>query len=346
MIYVEKPNTKEKDFVSLLEKSKGLLLVFLKNKKNISPTHFETIVYERMNVAAKGTNFEGKVKQTGPHAFPDIVANKFFGVEVKMTLSDHWTSTGNSVLESSRVKDVERIYIMFGKFGGKFDIKYRLYQECLPEVSVTHSPRYRIKMDLPAGKSIFDKIGIEYDKLRKDANSIGRIKDFYRKQLKEGEELWWIDQDSDDKSVSPIIKPFRSLSDKEKENFIIEAMILFPEMFGNSNTKFERAAAYLIAEYNAVSANLRDLFTAGGQVKLKIGGKNVVVPQLAHRLRFRAKAIKKKIIEMDAERIVFYWRVKKLEKNRLNQWKKLLDKKFALVKVGVKASSIFDDGLS
>jgi hypothetical protein len=346
MIYIEKPNIKEQEFTSLLEKSKGLLLVFLKNKQNILPTYFETVVYKKMSDAAKGSNFEGKVRQTGPYAFPDIVANKFFGVEVKMTLSDHWTSTGNSVLESSRIEDVERIFIMFGKFGGKLDIKYRLYQECLPEISVTHSPRYRIKMDLPIGKSIFDKIGIGYDKLRKDANPIRKIKDFYRKQLKEGEELWWIDQESDDKAVSPIIKPFRGLSGKEKENFIVEAMILFPEMFGNSNTKFERAAAYLIAEYNAVSANLRDLFTAGGQVKLKIRGKSVTAPQLAFRLRFRAKAIEKKMRAMDAEKILFYWRVKKLERDRLRQWKKLLDKKFSLVKSGVKASAIFDDGLS
>jgi len=172
MIYVEKPNAKEKDFIFLLEKSKGLTIGFLKGKKNISPTYFETVVYEKMSDAAKDTNFEGRIRQTGPHAFPDIVANKFFGVEVKMTLSDHWTSTGNSVLESSRIEDVEKIYIMFGKFGGKLDIKYRLYQECLPEVSVTHSPRYRIKMDLPVGKSIFDKLGIDYNKLRKDANPI------------------------------------------------------------------------------------------------------------------------------------------------------------------------------
>lgn len=158
--------------------------------------------------------------------------------------------------------------------------------------------------------------------------------------------MWWIDQDNDDKAVSPIIKPYRNLSDKEKENFIVEAMILFPEMFGNSNTKFERAAAYLIAEYNAVSANLRDLFTAGGQVKLKIKGKSVMTPQLAFRLRFRAKAIEKKIKEMDAEKLLFYWRVKKLEKDRLRQWKKILNNKFALTKSSVKASAIFDDGLS
>lgn len=343
MIYAEKQNVKEKDFVSLLEKSRVLMLDFLSEKKNISSTYFETVVCEQMVEAAKGTNFEGTIKQTGTYAFPDIVANKFFGVEVKMTANDHWTSTGNSVLESSRIEDVERIYIMFGKFGGKLDIRYRLYQECLPEVSVTHSPRYRINMDLAVGKSIFDKIGIDYDTLRKDENAIKKIKDYYRSQLKEGEELWWID--GEDKSVSPIIKPFRSLSEKERENFIVEAVILFPEMFGNSTTKFERAAAYLIAEYNAVSANLRDLFTAGGQVKLKVKGKSVLAPQLAFRLQSRAKAIEKKIEIMDAEKLRFYWRGEKLEKVRLNQWKKLLDEKFSLTKSGVRASDIFDAGL-
>ncbi|MDP2649298.1 MAG: hypothetical protein Q8P10_00480 [bacterium] len=345
MIYIAKQDAKEKDFIGLLEKSRKLILVFLNGKNNVSSTYFETIVFEQMCEAAKNTPFDGTVKQTGTYAFPDIIANRYFGVEVKMTANDHWTSTGNSVLESSRIEDVERIYIVFGKMGGKLDIRYRLYQECLPEVSVTHSPRYRINMDLPPGKSIFDKIGVDYDTLRKDANSIQKIKEYYRSQLKEGEELWWIDQESDDKAVSPIIRPFRGLSEKERENFVVEAMILFPEMFGNSTTKFERAAAYLIAEYNAVSANLRDLFTAGGQVKLKTKRKNVVVPQLAYRLHVRAKAIKNKIKIIDAKTLTYYWRSDKLEKDRLKQWKKFLNKKFSLTKSNVKASDIFDSGL-
>ncbi len=347
MIYVEKLNVKEKDFKELLEKSKVLMLSFLEDKKNISPSYFETIVYERTSDAAKGTIFEGTIKQTGTYAFPDIIANKYFGIEVKMTTNDHWTSTGNSVLESSRIEDVERIYIMFGKFGGKLDIRYRLYQECLPEVSVTHSPRYRINMSLSPGKSIFDKIGVDYDTLRKDPNPIRKIKEYYRSQLKEGEELWWIDQDEEN-SVSPIIKPFRSLSQKEKEDFIVEAMILFPEMFSKSTTKFERAAAYLISEYNAVSANLRDIFTAGGKVRLKINGRNVFVPQLAYRLHIRAKAIKQKINKLDAKTITYYWRSDKLESARLDQWKKLLNDKFSVIgsnKLNLRASDIFTAGL-
>ena len=345
MIYVAKPNAKEKEFLELLKKSRDLLLKVLSGKKNLSPADFETIVYECMRDSAKGTIFEGKVKQTGSYAFPDIIANKYFGVEVKMTTGDHWTSTGNSVLETSRIEDVERIYIVFGKFGGKVDVRYRLYQECLPEISVTHSPRYRINMDLPAGKSIFDKIGVDYDTLRKDDNSIKIIKNYYRSQLQDGEELWWIDQDSDDRAVSPIIKPFRSLNPQEQENFIIESMIFFPEMFGNSSTKFERAAAYLIAEYNAVSASLRDLFTAGGQIKLSIKNKSIKVPRIADRLIKRARSIKSKIEEIDGNTLAYYWRTERLEKDRLVQWKRNLNKNFSRVAPGVKASVIFDFGL-
>ena len=91
MIYVGKHNDKEKDFVALLEKSRKLTLAFLNDKKNISPTYFETIVFEQMRKAAKGTTFEGTVKQTGTHAFPDIIANKYFGIEVKMTANNNWT---------------------------------------------------------------------------------------------------------------------------------------------------------------------------------------------------------------------------------------------------------------
>jgi len=240
-------------------------MTFLMGKKNILPIYFETVVFEKIQEAAEGTIFAGTIKQTGTHAFPDIIANGYFGIEVKMTTSNHWTSTGNSVLESSRIESVERIYIMFGKFGGKMDIRFRLYQECLPGISVTHSPRYRINMELPIGKSIFDKIGIDYNTLRKDDNTIKKIKEYYKSKLKNGEELWWIDQESSKKDVSPIIRPFRNLSFKEKENFIIESMILFPEIFGNNSAKFERAAAYLITEYNAVSANF-----LSNAVKVKI----------------------------------------------------------------------------
>ncbi|MES2135071.1 MAG: hypothetical protein V4449_02435 [Patescibacteria group bacterium] len=338
-----KPATEE-DFLLLLEKSKQLALAFLSNTQNISPTDFEKIIFEQVCNAAQGTAFEGAVTQTGTNTFPDIIVGNF-GIEVKMTISDHWTSTGNSVLESSRVEDVEKIYIVFGKFGGALDIRYRLYQECLPEISVTHSPRYRINMELPSGDSIFDKIGVEYEALRNDSHSIKKIKNYYRSQLKEGEELWWIDQEEEEKAVSPIIKSFAGLSEAERENFIVEVMILFPEIFGNAQKKYERPAAYLIAAYSALCTNLRDIFSAGGQRELEVKGTSVMVPQSAHGLYEAAKAIEKRIQELDAETLLYYWRVDKLQDDRLKQWKELLNAKCTPLSSGITLSDIFDAGL-
>ncbi len=343
MIFVNKHDVKENDFLILLEATKDQLLRFLrKNKKAISFTSFETHVYEFMTKTAEGTSFQGKIEQTGINAFPDIIANRFFGVEVKHTSKNHWTSTGNSVLETSRIEDVERIYMFFGKFGGAIDIKYRLYQECLHEVSVTHSPRYRINMDLGQGKSIFDKIGVDYDTLRKEKNPIQTIKNYYRSLLKAGEELWWIDQDSDDRSVSPIIKPFRNLEKVERENFIADCFILFPEMFGNSQTKFERAAAYLIAEYNAVSASLRDTFTAGGQVEVQVGKRKLKVPQIYFNLMLNTDSIKRRINELEKDTLAYYWRIDRVPTDRISAWKKMIDS--ITEPRSVKPSEVFDKG--
>ena len=112
MIYAAITTAKEKDFIQLLEKSKELILLTSKNTP--APLQFEFQVFEKMSEAAKGTYFEGTIRQTNTHAFPDIIANKYFGVEVKMTQQNQWSSTGNSILESLREKDVERIYIFFG----------------------------------------------------------------------------------------------------------------------------------------------------------------------------------------------------------------------------------------
>ena len=189
----------------------------------------------------------------------------------------------------------------------------------------------------------FDKIGVDYDKLRKDDERIRKIKDYYRSKLKEGEELWWIDK-NDDKSSDFIIKPYRRLSRKKQEKIKVEIMILFPEIFGESPLKFQRVSAYLITEHGVIASNLRDLFTAGGRKKLTIKGKSVSVPRIAYNMYSKASTIKDEIRTVDFEKLNHYWR-QKPKRNRLSQWKELLDKNFDRSKHGVRASDIFDSGI-
>lgn len=323
MIYAERHNPNEEIFLEILENSKNTLVFDLQNNQPLpNPTQFESLVCEMMKTKATGTEFEGTIRQTGVSAFPDIVANGYFGVEVKTTIKDHWRSTGNSVLESLREEGVKKIYILFGKLGGTPDVKYRLYQECLPTVSVTHSPRYQIDMNLPEGRSIFDKMAISYDELRMSGDTIQQIKSYYRSQLKEGEGLWWIDEETE--SSSPIIKQFRTLEPEEKERFKVDCMILFPELF-KKRANYERAATYLITEFSAVYASLRDAFSAGGQEEIKVVGEKKNVSQMFSRLFEYAPHIAERINTIDMELLKFYWQVAVIEEKRIDQWKALIN---------------------
>lgn len=350
MICARVNDVSETDFVALLRKTREVVLKLFKTNpaelKKIKAVEFETLVCESAKKAAKGTIFEGKIEQTSLHAFPDIIARKYYGIEVKTTTADKWVSTGNSVLESTRQDSVERIYLFFAKFGGAFDVKYRPYQDCLYDIAVTHSPRYQINMDLKEGETIFAKMNIPYDDLRRKDNPIGRVKNYYRGQLAEGEELWWIDQDDEAKAVSPIIKPYKDLDAVSKEKFIAEALILFPEIFGSSSVKFERVAVYLITRYNVVSANLRDYFTAGGQVQVTIRKKKVKLPRVFYNMYVRSELIKSTIKVIDEDALKYFWRTDKITENRLNQWKKIIKIYHIDGKSTLTAADIFDAGLA
>ncbi|MFC1693851.1 hypothetical protein ACFL1R_10130 [Candidatus Latescibacterota bacterium] len=109
-------------------------------------TEFENDVFDSLCEAAKGTDFDKTIMLISGHKFPDIVIREYYGVEVKTSKQNYWKSTGNSILESTRIDNVERIYIFFAKLTDPLEFKYRLYQDCLYDVAVTHSPRYLIVM--------------------------------------------------------------------------------------------------------------------------------------------------------------------------------------------------------
>ena len=124
-----------------------------KKIEKLTGSILEPYVKDILSDLAVGSQFENSIELIGGQKFPDIIANKFFGVEVKTTTKNHWKTTGNSILESTRVDDVERIFMLFGKLGKPIEFKYRAYEECLSEVVVTHSPRYLIDMNLEEGNN-------------------------------------------------------------------------------------------------------------------------------------------------------------------------------------------------
>ena len=215
---------------------------------------------------AKGTVFENTIEKVSGQRFPDIVAARFYGVEVKSTKNDHWTSTGSSILETTRIKDVERIFMTFGKLGGRpIQFLSKPYEACLADIAVTHMPRYRIDMRLKAGETIFDKMGIPYDELRTMSNPIEPVSKYYRSQLKEGESLWWAG-DTGEETVSATIRLWRRVGVSEKRRYMIYGCVNFPEIFAGN---YDRYSLWLTSQ-GIVDSHIRDQFSAGGQARLSM----------------------------------------------------------------------------
>jgi len=337
------PNRKEFDL--LLNSTISELNVHAKNSSKKVATllgrNIEPYVKDVMSDLAVGTAFENSIELIGGQKFPDIIAKKYYGIEVKTTTQNHWKTTGNSVLESTRVDDIERIFMLFAKLASPIEFRCRPYEEVLSEVVVTHSPRYLIDMNLEEGKTIFDKINMPYDTLRKKENPIRPIVNYYKSKLKPGEELWWMDAENNSKASSIVIRIWNNLSHKEKQELKNRSMAYFPELFGNSSDKFGRLAIWLVTREAVVCPNIRDLFTAGGKSDYLVGKKAYKkVPRIFLNLFNNVPSIVETIVNTSAFELSEYWETKTTEKNKLFDWielvaihsKKIQDAKHLVIK--------------
>ena len=286
-------------------------------------TDLEKDVCDALERCAVGTQFEGTIRLISGASFPDIVANKYYGVEVKSTIKNQWKSIGSSILESTRNQSVERIYLTFGKLGLPIQFKSRPYEECLSGISVTHYPRYTIDMELGFGETIFEKMGISYDTLRKLDNPVAPVSKYYKSQLKEGESLWWAtNSDVESNEVPATVKLWSALSHSEKIKFTVQGYALFPEILGRSgNKKYQRYALWLATNCGIVNTNIRDQFSSGGQVNIStINGRFEKIPAAFGRIDKNKDLIIETILNSDETVLCDYWGVNKIVENRIIQW--------------------------
>lgn len=313
MIISERVDKNREDFENLLALSYDAInheaIINSNYFLNRSATEFEYDIFGVLCEAAKGTDFDKSIQLVSGHKFPDIIVKKFYGVEIKTTKQNHWRSTGNSVLESTRIDNVERIYIFFAKLSEPVKFKYRLYQDCLYDIAVTHSPRYLIDMELPQGGTIFDKIGLSYDMLRLQSNPIKSIMEYYRSIAKPGEEPWWMDSGkSPEFLLRPTVLSWANLPQDEQLSIRIEAMARFPELFGKASSKYKKLAAWLAARHGVVDSSLRDRFSAGGKIDLEIGGqlyKNL--PRIFSHLKNNTKEVIEAVKALPSEEATHHW---------------------------------------
>ena len=324
----KKPSIDE--FESLVVKATDILNADATNNNAYFITRnaqkLEDDVAAALSKAAAGSPFEGSIQKISGQHFPDIIAGRYFGVEVKSSKDENWTTLGGSINESTRVHDVERIFLTFGKLTNPVEFMSRPYQDCLSDVVVTHYPRYKINMLLEPGETIFDKMNVDYDELRKRDNPVKDVIQYYKQLLKPGERLWWLDLDNDEAtndavaSASATVRLWKTLSQEEKQNFIISAYTLFPEIVGNAPDKYDNFSLWLVSNYGIVSTSMRDSFSAGGRVRVTVHNRIFDLSRTVYNMYLNKDAIVRKINSVPELVLKELWKVPVIFPDRYGQW--------------------------
>lgn len=259
------------DFKSLMTKSEDLLNAKSledQSVKDLTPSEVESYATDCIKESCHGTNFSpGEIILVSHTTFPDIIAAGKYGVEVKTTKSNHWTSIGSSIMESTRPKSVEQIYMLFGKLGGdKAQFKCRPYDQVLSDITVTHSPRYLIDMQLNEGETIFDRMKTTYDEFRTSGNAISSVRRYYRSLFQEDQSApWWLTNEQDDRGMGIGVRTWDTLSLEEKESIRSLFLLLFSRQILQSN--YKPIALWAVAAKGILLYNARDFFSAGGKLQ-------------------------------------------------------------------------------
>ena len=257
------------EFERLLDVCCGTLTHEARKAGFASPGQFEHRVREVLDDLLKDEASLRVDFGSPPQQFPDIALGEF-GVEVKFTLSDTWKSIANSILESQRAPGVKYIYIVFGKMGGKPEVRWGDYEKSVVHVRTSHVPRFEVELPV-AGKdtrvSLFESMGISYDGfMALDIRGKMKYVREYARKKHPGERLWWIDDTNGDEHTLPAnIRLYTNLGAEEKLQMRAEAVLLCPAVLksGRSKNKYDDVVMFMLSYHGVLCHQARDLFSAG-----------------------------------------------------------------------------------
>lgn len=252
----------------------------------VTGAKFEDIVHDAL--IAEGI-FNDKITHS-TQRFPDFIIadeNTKIGIEVKKTDLNKWEFRGGSIYESLKNK-IEETYVLAGKFGDTPEARFKKYSECLSDLSVTHSPRFELNLDLPEGEDyLTKKCALDLLDMKRGPELDKRI----RELLRTDKSTWY----SEDAVIS-----FSELSGEERLRYLIDGVVLFPEVTDSDYSNF---APWMIYKCLVWCSNVRDVFSAGGVVKYS----NLIVSGVMHRMLKNADLIINRIEKMTDEEIKRHW---------------------------------------
>ena len=261
-----------------------------------------------------------------PYIFPDIAVGEF-GVEVKFTEKDTWRSVANSVFETFRNQEVVFVYVVFGKMGGRPEVKWSRYEDCVIHVRTSHVPRF--ELEIGANSSLFDLMKISYKEFSflPIEKKMHYIRHYAKGRLKDGERLWWLEEKAEQEHSLPIqVRLYMDLPTEEKRRLRAEGALLCPQIVAGSRVKnkYNDVALYLLTYYGVLASNTRDLFSAGSVAHVKDKSRGGIYIQRA--LVEIEEEMLAASLRMEDAVFVEYWGESVPPAERINKWLTLADK--------------------
>lgn len=207
----------------------------------------------------------------GGHTFPDVsIAGTKIGIEIKGSRTGH-TFLGNSVIASTMLPDLEKIYVFYWIDDQKI-IGYRDYFECVSGAQVTHSPRFVLDIEADSTECIFgntpDKVGTISDVcFGKSGINHKKIIDWMRDlAIANGRIGWWINDSSDEDveaSGSLSIRRYTEIPSDQRGSLMKTAFLCFPGVLKRGSRMYDGVLMWCLSTRNVLL--YRDAFSAGGR---------------------------------------------------------------------------------
>lgn len=303
---------------------------------NLSGSDVEVLSCNSMKKVAPSLGVpQERIELISGHVFPDIILHTYnYGVEIKSTQKDSWTSTGSSIVESSRSEEAERIYMLFGKLGGMPEFRCKPYQQCLSNIAVTHAPRYLIDMNLKSSDNIFSKMNTDYDDFRilPEAEKTSKVRQYYKEKARKENKYempWWMGE-----TTNVNLSFYNDLSSGDKNEIISRACILFKSLYSrDSKNRYKPISLWLCNNYSLLCPNMRDDFSAGGQCSV-INGKQLErpYPHIVTELLKNHDRIKALLYHPDEDilrSISDYWDFQYRKDDLYGSWLEMLEDSFS-----------------
>lgn len=293
-------------------------------KGKISGTDFENIVHD----ALLDIGVEEKQIQHSTQKFPDFIitdkdTGRKFGLEVKKTDSKKWKVPGGSIFESLR-NEIDETYVIMAKLGGSYETRIRKYKECIEDLTVTHSPRFQINMELNEGMDYLTQNNAQDLLNMSEGPELNRR---IRELLRTSKSTWYSEE---------AIVAYSDLSHEEKEKYLNDGVALFPEVVGGDYSKF---TPWMVYKCLVWCGNVRDIFSAGGTTFYK----GMYISAVMNRIISNFEKIAKRVMKMTVEEQVTYWKcAESQDEEKLGIWIELIENNLKLSNDLIKKNKALD----